>query len=115
VTVDNFTISAKIVKTGDDIVIIIGGGKSHIGAVGVSFPTVSIINGDTTITTSVITLPSHKDDIVAKMVSETVAKKLNKKVIVIAGIHFDNLSKNDIDTILKACNELSFKIIEKLG
>ena len=112
--IGDFTITAKVIKTGEDLVIIIGGGEIHIGAVGISFPTVSINTGDNSVTTSVITLPSHKEDIVAKNISEKVAKVLNKKVVVIAGIHFDNLSKNDIDKILKGCNELSEKIIEKL-
>ncbi len=114
VHVESYLIHADILETGNDLVIIIGGGESHIGAVGISFPTVSINTEDNTVTTSVITLPSHKEDIVAKNISEKVAKVLNKKVVVIAGIHFDNLSKNDIDKILKGCNELSEKIIEKL-
>jgi hypothetical protein len=112
--ISGFLIKARIIYAGEDIIIIIGGGKHHIGAVGISFPTESIVTGETTITTSVVTLPSHKDDIVAKKVSEKVSKKLNRKVTVIAGIHFDNLSKDDIGKILEACDKLTDKIIEKL-
>ena len=115
INVDKFKLTASVIKTGDDIVVIIGGGESHIGAVGISFPAESIITGETTITTSVITLPSHKDDVVAKRVSEKISKILNKKVTVIAGIHFDNLSENDINKILKGCEKLTDKIIEKVG
>ena len=113
VRIEKYLIYADILETGNDLVIIIGGGESHIGAVGISFPTVSINTGENTVTTSVVTLPSHKEDIVAKNISEKVAKILNKKIVVIAGIHFDNLSKDDIDRILKGCDELADKIIEK--
>ncbi len=111
-TLDKFTIYAEIIKTGKDFVIVIGGGEKHIGAVGISFPTESIITGDTTITTSVITLPSHKEDVVVKMFSEKVSKALNIKVVVVAGIHFDNISKNDIEKILKCCERLCEKVIK---
>ena len=110
----NFAIESKVITVGKDIVIIVGGGSHHIGAVGVSFPTVSIITGKNTVTTSVITLPSHKDDLVAKNISEKVSRNLNKKVTVIAGIHFDALSRNDIKNILKICDELADKIIKHI-
>lgn len=113
-TIGKYLIYADILETGNDLVIIIGGGESHIGAVGISFPTVSINTGENTVTTSVITMPSHKEDIVAKNISEKISKALNRKVVVIAGIHFDNLSKDDIDKILEGCNELTDKIIQEL-
>ena len=113
--VGDFTITAKIIRTGEDLVIIIGGGKNHIGAVGISYPTASFIEeGKTTITTSVITLPAHKEDVVAKMFSEKISKVLNKKVVAVAGIHFDNISKDDIDKILKYCERLCEKVILRL-
>ena len=108
---DKFVVSAKVIETGKDLVVVIGGGESHIGAVGVSFPTASIINDKLTVTTSIITLPSHKDDVVAKITGEKISKALERKVVVIAGIHFDNISKNDIDEILNCCELLTEKII----
>ena len=47
--------------------------------------------------------------------AEKIAKATGKKVTVIAGIHFDNVSEKEIETILNACKKLSEKIIEKLG
>ena len=114
-TCNNFKITADIVKTGEDLVIIIGGGKYHIGAVGISYPTASIIEKERdTVTTSVITLPGHKEDIVAKMFSEKISKALNRKVVTVAGIHFDNISKDDIEKILRYCERLCEKVIQRL-
>ena len=112
---NNFKITADIIRTGEDLVIIIGGGKYHIGAVGISYPTASIIEEEkNTITTSVITLPAHKEDIVAKMFSEKVSKALNKKIVAVAGIHFDNISKDDIEKILEGCERLCEKVINRI-
>jgi hydrogenase maturation factor len=112
---EKFIIKAKVLFAGEDLIIIINGGKSHVGAVGVSIPTNSIITGNLTAYTSIITMPSHKEDIVVKLIGEKIAKATGKKVTVIAGIHFDNVSEKEIETILNACKKLSEKIIEKLG
>ncbi len=110
--IDNFTIKTSIIEIEKDIVIIIGGGKSHIGAVGISFPTASIIEKEkTTTTTSIITLPGHKDDIIAKIFSEKLSKALNRNVVAIAGIHFDNITKEEIDKIVKCSENLCIKIV----
>jgi len=52
---------------------------------------------------------------VVKLIGERLAKSLNRTVSVIAGIHFDNLKKEDIDTILNCCEKLTLKIIDRLG
>ena len=110
-----FKMTAKLIYIGDDILVGIEGGEAHIGAVGISYPTASIIEkGKNTITTSVITLPAHKEDIVAKMFSEKISKALNKKVVTVAGIHFDNISKDDIEKILKGCKKLCEKVINRI-
>jgi len=108
---EKFEIEAKIIKQGDDIVIIIGGGKFHIGAVGVTLPPLPPENISST---SIITVPGHKDDIVSKIIGEKVAKELKRNVSVIAGIHYDNLDKNEIEEIISLCNNLGEKIIDIL-
>ncbi len=110
-----FKIHAKLLFVGEDIVIIIGGGETHIGAVGVSTPAASPHFKDKIVSSSIITLPGHKDDIVCKLIGEKISKKLNKNVCVITGIHYDNLTKEEIEEILNLCNMLINKILEKLG
>ena len=112
---EKFKIHAKLLFAGEDIVIIIGGGETHIGAVGVSTPAVSPHFKDKIVSSSIITLPGHKDDIVCKLIGEKISKKLNKNICVITGIHYDNLTKEEIEEILNLCNMLIDKILEKLG
>ena len=111
---ERFKITGELIYVGDDILIVIEGGEFHIGAVGVSTPAASPHFKNKIISTSIITLPGHKDDIVCKIVGEKISKKLNKNVCIIAGIHFDNLTKSEINEILALCDKLADKILEKI-
>jgi hypothetical protein len=110
-----FSITALVILTGKDVIVIVSGGREHIGAVGVSLPALSHVSGELSSSTSVITVAPHKEDVVVKLIGERLAKSLNRTVSVIAGIHFDNLKKEDIDTILNCCEKLTLKIIDRLG
>jgi len=110
---DRFKIFANVINFGKDLIVIIGGGEIHVGAVGISIPADSSHFKNKIISTSIITVPGHKDDVVCKLVGEKIAKELNKFVCVICGIHFDNLKKDEIDKILTLCEKLSEDIIKK--
>jgi len=49
---------------------------------------------------SVITRLGHKDDAVAQKAAYLISKSLKKPVCVIAGIHLDNITQEEIDKIL---------------
>ncbi len=92
-------IKFKSIKIGNDFLIIITGGKEHLGAVTFDFKT--------------ITKKSHKDDVITKMVFKMIHKKLNKNVMVVCGIHKDNATKNDINKIIKKVKRRTKKWINK--
>ena len=85
---DGFEVSAQANVVGDDLAVIIWGGtKPHIGAVGIAEPRPSLKDPKIiSATSSVFTFRGHKEDIVAKEMSEELARKLNRKVVVLAGI-----------------------------
>jgi len=49
---------------------------------------------------SVICFPTHKEDVVVRMVSEKLAAALDANVVVTAGIHWDNISKEGIGKVM---------------
>ena len=51
-------------------------------------------------TASVICFPAHKEDELAKAVSEVLSAVLDTRVVVTAGIHWDNISEDGIWKIL---------------
>lgn len=85
-------------RIGDDRVYILGGGeKPHIGGVVVVEP------GKEAVT---VRLGTHYDYIVLEPIAEEACKKYNMTAVAVGGIHIDNASKEEIDTIVNNCREL---------
>jgi hypothetical protein len=86
-----------------------------VGAVALALPRPSLRNRRrTSATASVLTLLGHKEDVTAKMVSETLAAALKRNVVVTAGIHWDNLQPEEIGAIVELTEKLTRRIIEKV-
>jgi hypothetical protein len=98
-----YDLTANVRRIGRDLLVAIWGGeKPHIGAVAVAQPRPSLKDPDvTSATTSVICYVGHKEDDLVKASAEILAAVLNTRVVVTAGIHWDNLDQKGIDTILK--------------
>jgi hypothetical protein len=113
-----FDISAWVRLIGMDLLVAISGGeKPHIGAVAVAQPRPSLRNPEvTSATASVICCMGHKEDALAKAASEKLSATFNRRVVVTAGIHWDNLTDEGIrqvqqngealiELILRRCSE----------
>jgi hypothetical protein len=113
-----FDISAWVRLIGTDLLVAISGGeKPHIGAVAVAQPRPSLRNPEvTSATASVICCMGHKEDALAKAASEKLSATFNRRVVVTAGIHWDNLTDEGIrqvqqngealiELILRRCSE----------
>ena len=111
-----YQIYATATLIGDDLLVAIWGGtKPHIGAVTVALPRPSIADPRiTSSTSSVFTLLGHKEDKVVKMVSEHLSARLEKNVVVTAGIHWDHLPEEAIQEIVQNCRELADEIQAKI-
>ena len=91
-----------------------GGEKPHIGAVAVAQPRPSLKDPDmTSATASVICYVGHKEDELVKAAAEIIAATLNTRVVVTAGIHWDNIDQDGIDTILKNSKKIVELIVEQ--
>ncbi len=76
---------------GQDLLVIITGGDKHIGGISLT-DTNGILS---------IKKEGHKEDIISKMVSPLIYEKTKKDTLVVCGIHLDNITKDEIDTIIK--------------
>jgi len=83
---------------GRDLVVTIGGGThAHVGAVAVAQPRPSLKgDGSVSATASVIALLGHKEDELARWAALHLAAKLNRTVVVTAGLHVDNATMEQI-------------------
>ena len=112
-----FKINAAIREMGPDILVAVWGGTfPHIGAVGMAQARQSLKSAEeTSATSSVFTFLGHKEDELTKPLAEEITRKLARNAIVVAGIHWDSLTDDEIKTVGKLCQKLTAKIIKKLS
>ncbi|MEJ2100132.1 MAG: hypothetical protein P8X68_09155 [Desulfobacterales bacterium] len=110
-----YDLTANVRRIGEDLLVAIWGGeKPHIGAVAVAQPRASLKDPDVnSATASVICYVGHKEDELAKASAEIIAAALNTRVVVTAGIHWDNLDQNGIETVLKNSKTIVEMVLEK--
>jgi hypothetical protein len=89
-------VNVTLNSMGSDLVVRIYNQNAHIGAVAV---------GDydyehERASVSVITRLGHKDDALAREAAYLLSKAIRRPVCVIAGVHLDNITREEIDEIL---------------
>lgn len=85
------SIKANVTHAGEDLVIVVTGGRQpHVGTVVLAQPCGSDRSG---VSCSVLTIPPHKEEAVARPIAEAVCKASGRVTVVTAGIH-----ENDLDT-----------------
>jgi hypothetical protein len=110
-----FQVFAKVFELGSDCLVILWGGtKPHVGAVGMAQVRPSLRDpAQRGATSSVFTFVGHKEDAIAKIMSEELAKSLGRNTIVAAGIHWDGLTDADVKTITVLCQSIKDKIVKE--
>ncbi|MBA4390020.1 MAG: hypothetical protein C0399_03685 [Syntrophus sp. (in: bacteria)] len=111
-----FEVYAQVNIMGDDLLVVLSGGKIHIGAIAMAQPRPSLDDPKKiSATSSVYTYVGHKEDVIVKSISEELSKELNRKAVVVAGIHWDKLALSDIKVITGICSRLTKRIIKEVG
>lgn len=99
----------------DACLIITGGDRPHLGAVAVSQIRESLADvGRKSSTTSNITLPGHKEDILARDMASRLAVAISANVAVCCGIHLDDISCDEIKSIVEMCSQMLEEIIKQV-
>jgi hypothetical protein len=109
-------IQAEALWIGPDLLVYIWGGDApHIGAVAMAQPRPSLADPKVTSSTaSVFTYVGHKEDDLAKWAAEKISAALEAKVVVTAGIHWDDLDQAGIKTVLANSEQLVQLLIDQL-
>ncbi len=100
-------ISLETIQIGQDLVVLIYGGDSpHIGATAVAYSTPSHYRDAITTSVSMVSLPGHKDYVLAQSAAETLGAAMQTSVVVIAGVHIDNATHEQIEEVIDTVNQL---------
>jgi len=89
-------------RIGEDLIVCLFNEAGHIGATAVA----EYSEKENRVSVSVITRPGHMEDALASDAARNLCKAAKRPVCVIAGIHLDNITSEEIAEILKNCEKL---------
>jgi 3-oxoacyl-ACP reductase-like protein len=90
-----FTIQIQTYSMGKDRVFLITGGQAHIGAAAMAYSIESQVKVDS------LTVPEHREETLARDLANWAYAEIGQTVCVLIGIHFDYVTKCDIDRIIE--------------
>ncbi len=113
----SFDLSASVRRIGEDLLVAIWGGeKPHIGAIAMAQPRPSLKDpAVTSATASVFCYVGHKEDQLAKTAAEVLAAAFEARVVVTAGIHWDNLEADEIQQVIANSEKLVAAILKRIA
>ncbi len=100
--VSRIDITLDVKKLGEDYLLTLTGGKEHVGAVAVGM----FDEKSGRASSSVLTLPGHREEQLALDSAKRVSKATGKTSVVVAGIHVDNISLEEIKEIISTAEEM---------
>ena len=95
-------LSLSVQGFGGDLVVLICNENAHIGAVAVG----EYDHKEKRASTSVITRLGHKDDAIAQKAAYLISRRTKKPSCVIAGVHLDDITEEEIRQFLANANSL---------
>ncbi|AWB46918.1 hypothetical protein DCC85_11710 [Paenibacillus sp. CAA11] len=90
----------EVHQVGQDMLFLLTGGKSHIGAATTAYLTDGVVHVHTS------SVPGHKEYTLTAELARKAASALGTTVTVIMGIHYDHLGMDDIEEIAWRTAEL---------
>jgi hypothetical protein len=103
------SLSAQLI--GDDLLVRLTNRQAHIGAVALS----EYNHGEKRASTSVLTRFGHRDDTIATIAAYEICRHFKRPVCAIAGIHVDNITKEEIEQIVNNCSTLIDRYVKTLS
>ncbi len=107
---------AEVSRQGRDLVVAVGGGeRPHVGCVVLARPRPSTADpGRTSATVSVLAIPPHKEEAIARPLAEALAVATGGTVVVSAGVHEEGLDAGGVAAWLRLARELERRLLEAL-
>jgi hypothetical protein len=106
-------LEAMVVAAGADLVVVVGGGeRPHVGCVVLAQPYRSKRRpGSWSASCSVLTIPPHKEEPIARGIAARLASALGRVAVVSAGVHDKHLDTEGVTIYLRLGEELGEKLV----
>lgn len=110
---DNVELEAAVQLLGEDwLVAVTGGDRPHIGAAAIGIPHQGMectVSGKST--ASVFNIPGHRDGMVAEYFAKQISGEVQRNVVAVCGIHFNEYSVEKKELVLELSKNLCKDII----
>jgi hypothetical protein len=109
-------LEGAVTIVGEDVVVTVGGGqRPHVGCVVLAAPyPAKRAVGEWSASCSVLTIPPHKEEPIARGIAVALATGLGRVTVVTAGVHDDNIDGDGIRTYLRLGEELAETLLARL-
>lgn len=104
------TVVIRRFMMGKDVVFLVTGGTAHIGAAATAY-----VTNRRDVRVEVLALPGHREGALAAELAETASRTLGRTVAVLAGIHLDRPSRQDIEQVVAEAKRKMRQIIGTTG
>jgi hypothetical protein len=104
-------VNLQAVSMGSDLIICIYNKNAHIGAVAVG----EYDSKNKRASVSVVTRLGHKDDAVAQKAAYKICSTTKKAVCVVAGIHLDRITQEEIDQLVTNADLLTDEFLNQIN
>lgn len=110
------SLTAWVREVGADVVVAVGGGDlPHVGCVVLAVPNPGRGKTGFSPTSSVLTIPPHKEEPIARRVAEAVCGRLGRVTVVTAGVHENGIDLEGIEVYLRLGEELAEAVVAHLS
>jgi len=96
-------------EVGKDVVFIATGGEAHIGAMATAWAAPEA----STVQSYALALPGHREAELAVELAEMASRSLNRTVAVVAGIHLESPTKDEIKAIVELARSRMRETLEQ--
>ncbi|MBR4394640.1 MAG: hypothetical protein IKT07_11565 [Oscillospiraceae bacterium] len=112
---DNLWLCCDVIPMGQDYTLAVYGGECpHVGSVVMSVARPSLTGDGISATSSVLNGIGHKDEAVARLFAEAVAKAKNCTTVCSCGIHVDSISTLQLRQVQEAGTRLLERILAEI-
>lgn len=94
------------IKIGKDLCVLLTGGEEHLGSVTVG------MTGE--IETQTVTIKGHKEYVLTQKIGEILAEKYSGNFVICCGIHFDDITIEEITSVLKLSCDMTEEMCSNL-
>lgn len=105
----------NVIPMGKDYALAVyGGERPHIGSVVMAVARPSLTGEGISATSSVLNGIGHKDETVARAFAEAVAIRKECTAVCACGIHFDNITREQIEIVQETAQRLLKQVLQNL-